>query len=905
MKYQSSAIATAVTVLSVTVYTTLKNVDFRAAVSTLCEELSESPQVTSDLSRDAFTHTNVPEVVLTLGHTHPKAAGARNTGMHVANSMALFMGVKVFSLQMSKSDQRRGFRGSRQWFWSKDTNVCNRQDVQQKDDLQFIGDTDYYMDMPLVLATNVKPTLLYTAVPAAAVTTDEDCTTYFDEEGSLTTLVSGGGKYEHFLWDYGTDSLSVKTTWFGLPNRIVTYAVERKQVSDHRQIILLAPIKVFNGVAAILANYLLDLNPLRRFNPIELAKDGSKFVRFRVHAADGTKVTVARPNSMVCATIKAETDDAIATAARLGTTTLQMPTTASWTGKDMREAAAVLTEYHRISCGKKIPTVFPVEKGVRAFQFEPQHYDPEAKPKMQAFMSPLVHAGFVPVINAAGERQMVKGRIDKYKKRPEPKYCKFTTDCIAEFAEFVSAGVELEPVGYETIAEKQTRPAQILSLLRAVVSGPYLKAILKCFGKAEAYGKVTDPRNISTYNDSDKLEMAQFATALSEHLKRFSWYGPGKNPVQLAQRISDICLVSDNVNLSDLERMDGTITYCLRRVDRAVFMKTFVNHRESLSELLKRNSDNKGVLPNGTTFDQGPTHGSGCSATSVSQTMRKAFTSYLAFRNVKEPRTYSAQQAFDAIGIHNGDDGADGNLPVASLKWACDKVGLILEASVVQRGNPGISFLARYYSDKVWEGSLNSMCDVKRQLSKFHLTVRLPDNVKPEHKLVEKAMSYIATDGNTPVVGAFCKRVLVLSEYRPKTLHGIGSWWSKFDDSVQYPNENVDGWMDVEFERLFPEFDRTIFNDWLVATSTGAEMLEAPLCVEIKPAQPISVDVVVDEQLMLAETVQAPLAIETIPTPVTPPRGPKRDPKRKPTEKQRKKNNTRDKSPVVSNTSRK
>jgi len=858
-------------------YAWLKEVDFRGIGSALCESLAAEPIIESDLARDAFASVEVPAVSLTKGHTHPNAAAARNLGIRLASAMALRMGVGTFVVQMSKADQRKGYKGMRQWYWPKDTNVDNRRDVSLSEDLMYICDTDYYMDMPAFLGNNIKPVLLYTAVPSAATTQDQDSSTYFDEHGRLVTLVSGGGMYVHRLWDYAYDSITVKKSFLGVTYKLVTYAVERKQVSDHRQLILLTPIRVFRGLAAWLGIWLFDGNPLKRFNPVEVAPNGLRFIRFKVHTADKTMITTARPNTHLSCTVSAEVDDAIATVARLGTTNLMLPTAASWLDKD-RAGATILTEYHRNAIGRKLPIVFPVKQGVRAYQFEPSSFDQEAKPKLEAFMSPLVHEAFAPVNNAASERQCIKGRVTDLRK-PEPAPCEFRDQCLREFVDLVSDGLVLEPVGYETVAAKQTNPAQKLSLRKAVVSGSYVKNVVKCFLKSEAYSGLKDPRNITTYNDSDKLTLSTFAMALSTEMKKFNWYAPGMTPVEVAQRVADICRTSDFVNVSDYHRMDGTITYWLRLVDRGVLMKTFVNHRAELNELLKRNCDNKGHLPLGTRFEQGSTHGSGCPFTSLSQTLRAAFCAYLAFRHTKKPDGdyYSPREAFHSLGIHSGDDGLDGDLPVASHQWAAAKVGLVLEANTIDRGFPGVNFLARYYSTEVWHGRLDSMCDVKRQLSKFHTTVRLPENVLAEYKLVEKCMGYAATDGNTPVVGSFCKRVLMLSRYRPKVPLGVNTWWSKFDISVQFPNSNADGWMDVEFERLFPEFDRLLFDTWLASTRTATEMLEAPLCAEPKRPVPGTADVVVDDEVLVAsETNEG----NTPKPPSVPAASPKKTPRR-------------------------
>jgi hypothetical protein len=749
-------------------------------------------------------------------------------------------------------------RGSRRWYWTKDVNAENRGDKPQADDIRYLCDVDYYVDMPDLLADEAKPVLIYTVVPEEACSSGVDDTSFtFEEDGALATYVAGGGSYRHMLWDYAADSFLVKKKFFGIPYRAVAYAVERKQVSQHRQLILLAPIREFNWLAALLSSWLLETKELERFNPI-VSKGGEKFVRFNVVNPKGEMaVTTARPGSLLCATVPRSEDDAIATVSRLGTTNLMLPTTASWVKE--RAAAAVLTEYHRLVGLKARFTVFPVALGVRAYQFKPSEYDESAKPKLQAFMSPMVHSAFAPVANKAGEEQCVEGRI-KALKKPEPKPSAFRDQCMEEFADLIIQGVHLEPVCFDVVDKKQTSAAQKLSLRKAVLNGEYRRQVLKCFIKAEAYPDVKDPRNISTYNDADKLDMAMFALALSEHMKQFAWYGPGKTPREVAIRVGEICRQADYVNVSDYHRMDGTISYTLRQVERVICMKAFVNHRTKLNELLKTNVDNTGYLPHGTTFDQGSSHGSGCSATSLFQTLRAAFNAYLAYRHTRKPSgtTYGPAEAFSALGIHLGDDGLDGNLPIESHQWASKATGLILEAAVVQRGERGVNFLARYYSPSVWFGCVDSMCDIKRQLSKFHTTVRLPANITPEQKLVEKAMSYVATDGNTPVIGEFCKRVLLLSSYRPRSLLGIGSWWSKFDESEQFPNKNVDGWMDVELDCLLEGFDRGAFNQWLASCKSPEELLSAPLFVEPKPPTPASVAVVVDEEVVPPRPTESP-----------------------------------------------
>nr|UNI73867.1 MAG: RNA-dependent RNA polymerase [brine shrimp noda-like virus 2] len=841
------------------VYVYAKRSVLRDYASELCEVLSTKPAIGSDLARDAFTNTNVDQVVGTPGHTHASAAALRTAATRFAQNVAQYCGSELFVVGMSKTDQRRGLKGTRRWYWAKDANADNRNDSPGDRDVRYLCDVDYYVDMPQLLVTEAKPVLIYTVVPETATSSGCDDTSFhFNEQGELVTLVAGSGKYQHPLWNYSSDSFLVVDTFIGIPTKAVVYAVERKQIGEHRQVIIMAPIREFGFTSAWLASMLLETKPLIRFDPVVQSEDGRRFIRFNTMKPDGElMVTTAVPGCSLSATVTQSQDDSVAIANRLGTTNLMLPTVASWVKE--RHEAAVLTDYHR-SCGKTPKAVvYPVAIGVRAYQYNPKEFDADAKPKLQSFMSPFVHGAFCPVPNKAGEEACIAGRVTGLRK-PEPRPSNFRDRCMDEFANLIlKQGVHLEPVCFEVVNAKQTSAAQQLSLRKATLMGPFRKLVLKCFLKAEAYPDVKDPRNISTYNDGDKLDMARYALALSEYMKQFPWYGPGKKPKEIAQRVTEICQNSDFVNISDYHRMDGTISYTLRKVDRVVCMKAFTNHGAELNELLKTNADNTGYLPNGTTFDQGPSHGSGCSATSLFQTLRAAFNAYLAFRHTNQStgQPYSPEEAFSALGIHLGDDGIDGNLPIRSHEWASRLTGLIIEASIVERGDRGVNFLARYYSPSVWTGLPDSMCDIKRQLSKFHTTVRLPFGITPEQKFVEKAASYVATDGNTPIIGPLCKKLLLLSSHSPRNISGIGSWWSKFAASDQFPNRNVDGWMDVELEHQFPEFSRSRFEEWLAKSSTPTELLQPPICAEPKPATVGKFDVVVDEEVLKARSDDA------------------------------------------------
>jgi hypothetical protein len=172
---------------------------------------------------------------------------------------------------------------------------------------------------------------------------------------------------------------------------------------------------------------------------------------------------------------------------------------------------------------------------------------------------------------------------------------------------------------------------------------------------------------------------------------------------------------------------------------------------------------------------------------------------------------------------------------------------------LVKSGELGIKFLARVYSPNIWFGDLNSVCDLPRQLSKFHVTVVLPDNVTATTKLLEKVRSYLLTDAKTPILGEYCTRV---SHVYGKPLveeactMPMRHWLSQVDIKDQYPND-PGSWVDHYVHTSLPHFDVKSFREW-VNRSTTIEQLLAPPMFSLVPEAESKVPVVVDENILPA-----------------------------------------------------
>lgn len=190
------------------------------------------------------------------------------------------------------------------------------------------------------------------------------------------------------------------------------------------------------------------------------------------------------------------------------------------------------------------------------------------------------------------------------------------------------------------------------------------------------------------------------------------------------------------------------------------------------------------------------------------------------------------------------------------------------------RGETGIDFLARVYGPNVWFGDTSSCCDLPRQLSKLHVTVKLGNNVTPVDKLVEKARSYILTDQNTPIIGPFCARVLELLPanhvtsvvpLRESDSLAIRSWFARYPAEVQYPNKD-DGWMSEYLQRAMPELDTFRFHAWLDSCTCIEDLLTPPLLQDPRPMptvkQPVVVgDVVVEPPDKAIQVVQGQVIV--------------------------------------------
>jgi hypothetical protein len=240
----------------------------------------------------------------------------------------------------------------------------------------------------------------------------------------------------------------------------------------------------------------------------------------------------------------------------------------------------------------------------------------------------------------------------------------------------------------------------------------------------------------------------------------------------------------------------------------------------------------------GVRYNSGWSRASGSAETAVFNTLLTAFICFLARRMTRKPEGfYDKHEAWEMLGLYGGDDGGTADLNREMAEKAASMMGQKLEIVIVPRGEPGVQFLARAYGPHVWFGESNSCCDVRRQLSKFHVTPHL-NKVSEIGKLLEKCFAFSLSDSETPVIGPFVKKVLALHKqhggrsYVYKNLLNV--WNSELDASSHYPNR-YEKWMDELIESQFESgLDVDTFSKWLCGLSSISEALRAP-CIFTPP----------------------------------------------------------------------
>jgi hypothetical protein len=811
----------------------------RDIYSSVVDWLKQPPRYHPDTMRAQFTAIPLTQSRVIANHTHGDAAADRGSAVSTMVRIAALSGSQAYFVQKSKTDERRGRLGSRSYYWTKDLEVGPAIVDLPLNPVIILVDVDQYLDMPKMLSETNIPYLIYTFQPNRVARVRSNYAYTFNANDEVEFRVTGGAMYQHHVWNYSHDHLLAVTTLFGIPYQASAYLVDRRSTDADHEIICLTPQGHW-GLLSAWVTYFLYGQRLQR-----LRVAFGEFLRLQVFETAGMFTSTGRVGAYHSSYITASSDDAIASIARASKYDLTSPQAAAFVDGD-REAAAALVEYHRHKAGHKPDVVYPVSQGVVRYQSNPAAYDPDAKAGMVAFMGPLMHGAFVPDRTLANEQWSIDARVVKV----QPPLLTATPLVARVMQEFVEQLIpvpgQLHPTDFEEVMERQARPTQRAILSRSEYINPI--RMISSFMKREAYQDVKPPRAISQINGADKRDYSLYIYAFERVVKNQPWYAFSRTPKDIAARVVEVLSRAQWAVNSDFSKFDGHGSNLMRELEKLALMRAFdPRYHQQLLELFEAQFNLNAVGAFGTQYETKFTRASGSPETSILNSLVNAFVAYLALRMSKRRGQFiDPKAAYQGLGIYGGDDGLTADVDPVVYKRAATSIGQDLTAEPIRRGFLGIKFLARMYSPDVWFGDDNSVCDLPRQLSKFHVTVALPPDVTPAQKLMEKARAYVLSDENTPILGPYVKKAIQLGSYVPAHAAAVQvrPWIAQFDKENQYPNEGAN-WMYDYAAHALPEFDVKRFTTWLADCKEVGDLLEPVCCtppIDPKVKDPVVVD---------------------------------------------------------------
>jgi len=851
----------AVTMLVEILVTLLRLEMFRYHASYILHVCQRRKRYDSSDLRGKFRDFHIPPSKPVKNHTHGLEASLRSTANNAAKTFAVLNSHKPYYVQLSRSDQRRGSEGSRNYFWVKDTHIVpkpdRRKDVSKTMDI--LVDVDYYLNMPHYL-TGLNPVMMYTLTPSRAASSKGGVSYKFNPNQEIEYHVSGGSTYSHHLWNYSFDSLRVDhygwdryfsgpiCRFLGIITKSVGYHIDARKICDDHSLILLTPTSTHGPLTAWLYAHVCAAPSLERLQPVQGINPS--WTRLDLQGPDELVISVARENSYTSANVHVEDFDKlkhVSINSKHGLTPASAAMAMNATTKGISTDAHIMTTYLKEVEDPKSELVLvgpePDYEPSKVFTFvDPDtDYDVDTfEAKMKPYMNPFVDSAFLGSKTKTNSDVTIQRRVKNV--RSDKQATSIVRTAMHEFVNRIrpDGNTKLVPCHIDEVYAKQHRPTQRIILEQAQNQGRQHNPEANAFAKSEPYPRPKPVRNITIVDPGEKYESSQFQYTLSKHLKNFDFHGSGKCPRELAERVAQICYHADkSVILTDFDKMDGRVSPVCRELELFLMLELFAEGFHKTITSLSENSQNVKIRTReGVTYNSGTGRMSGDPTTSNFNEIVNAFTNFLAgYFEFK-----SWDKAWDNLGVYCGDDGLTSDLSKNSIIGAASAMGQVVTVQILHRGELGVNFLSRYYGQGVWKGDPNSCMDLKR-LNKLHVTTRLSSNVTPIEILIERARSYLVSDGDTPLIGPFCRKVTEFAgatkiELSEEDLRKVISYNSfTFDPTDQYPNVRANWMLEYLFD-AYASIDLDLFHRWLASTENIYDMLRMPQLVIPPPVAP-------------------------------------------------------------------
>lgn len=656
-------------------------------------------------------------------------------------------------------------------------------------------DVDYYVDLPKYLSLGL-PILIYTFCPIkpAGISTK---TSYTTTDNAITQRYPNGVTYTHYVWHHeGSRYVLSDATWF-LGRRFV-FEVTIRRISDERCFVLYRPMLSINN----LITPLLEQSYLTRMR-ISYGEGATAFNAIRCVSPEG--------EDLIYLNAAGTTVSIPFRAADLS----MLPMRSAFSHKELvyADIQMLLKPQTNIALSVTLAYAFartpnsfnlcqqqilmpsdkiPQFSDEHSYRFTSRNTEDPFKPTMHQVMAPIIKgAAFAPMRCPANTKATIVGRVQNIRNTTMPS--PFVLKCLEEFIKFVvpdDIAHCLTPLSVQDTIARQNRPTQ-RSLYEAAINRlDAMRTNYQCFQKAEAYLKITDPRNIVNPSVDHRVKYATILYAFTDHvMKSQRWYAFGKPPSEFTDELVRLAQSNPFLDEGDFSRFDGTQGPIQTLVLLAILKRAFsLDHHDFIDECLQKQTFAPAYCDFNVKFNTKWITISGSADTSARNTLNNAFCAYVANRMSKrrgfEP---TAQEAFDQLGLYGGDDSINTAFTSVNIVDAARMLGLKLTNKIVE-SHKHLTFLGRIYLNP-WT-TRACIADIYKALARFHLSATNPVNAALTIIHRRKAESWLVTDPKTPVIGDLCRLILrqtaPLTERQLRATQAEVGFWSRNADNCPF-----------------------------------------------------------------------------------------------------------------------
>jgi len=736
-------------------------------------------------------------------HPHANAAAFRSNEKNGILDFIKRIGGKPYFVSMSQREQDGKLRGSRALHSLKDLNKSYQRDLVRPNDVLVLYDVQR-LDVLERLLDGIHLVIGHFHTPKVPAFRNKNVEYSFARNGKLVTRITGNAEaYVDDLIDFRTEFIVKRGYGFAY------YQAEYQFVSEHQQTLaLFIPRGSWSWPKSWIVYNLIGCPPsLSTHNPVCRLKGTSKpspYVMMVDRTSNPTTVSIAKVDEVGGGGLFTLTLQEFHTCAAILMDSKTGPGSVHRYIKSISEssvpyAAVFWTDFFR-TCdpnfhGIELPETATLNPRIVHYTFGNNGMGTLT---LRSFMAPLRRGAASPTDHPANTDQAIKARATEIQLPvPPTKDTIRVAEMLVEFLVPESKRGSIRPVDYAQVFAKQARPSQ-QAILQRILTSPFFDAVFEVFIKRESYNKINDPRMIAVIRDLAKLNESAAIYAVFmyflENPGKFDWCAFGKTPRGIAEKIASTLHKFDYVIGTDFSRMDGRMSEAARVVESRLLRRLFTDDTwPEVQAAYESTLHRRGFTKWKQSFKAFFARLSGVPDTALFNSLVTLYIAYMAYDSLGIPKEEILQYIV-AIG---GDDGLIGvpkgmdvDVVRRAFEGAAASVGQFVTSQIYERGSV-VKFFGRLYSPGVWDRLPDSMADIQRQLNKLHTTVS-PKSVEDKHVAYQKALGWVYSDANTPILGSWATRVVQLSRIEETSVIGIEnrSYNSLvFSSEEQYPNE--------------------------------------------------------------------------------------------------------------------